>query len=144
MTPRELLAREPQWTSHDIYAALSHLDEVDCWDIEPEEDERIETREYAHVNFDGTRNWALGSVWFDGKAVLIFQEAGRSRSDHYERWIVDSDAYWELVKYSYSLPRGDDARHREQAISLDADMGDDLTSFYGCTLEQMRNYRRKR
>ena len=140
MTPRQLLALKPERVSHDLYSALNHT-EADHYDIEPETDERIEVREYKHVDFDGTRNWWLGSVWFDGRPVLIFQEAGRSRSDHYEKWIVDPDAYWDLVKYSYTLPRTEDAHHNQFATDLDKEMGDELTSFYGCTLEQMREYK---
>jgi hypothetical protein len=142
MTPRELLTLEPQRTSHDIAVALSHVPEADAWDIEPEEDDRIEIRIYAFVDFDGTRSWELGSIWFDEEPALIFQEAGRSRSDHYERWIVDPDVYWSLVKYSFELPRTDEAPHREDARGMDDEMGDVLTTFYGCALEQMRNYRR--
>jgi hypothetical protein len=142
MTPRELLALEPKRSSHDIHVALEEIPDADTWDIEPEEDERIEVREYAYVDFDGRRVWELASIWFDEKPVLIFQRAGREGRDHHERFIVDPDQYWELVKYSYTLPRSEDASFRERAIDMDKDMGDDLTSFYGCTLEQMQNYER--
>lgn len=138
MTPRELLDLDPQRTSHRLHAALSEVPEADTWDIEAEEDERVEVREYAYVDFDGRRIWQLASVWFDGKPVLIFQSAGREGVDHHERFIVDPDHYWELVKYSYTLPRSAEAPHRERAIDVDRDMGDKLTSFYGCTLKEMR------
>jgi hypothetical protein len=142
MTPRELLALEPRRKNNDIYRVLNEVPDAGLWDIEPETDERMEWREHAYVDFDGRRIWELASIWFDGKPVVIVQRAGREGRDHHQRFIVDADAYWELVRYSYTLPRSSDASFRELAFDLDQDMGDDLTSFYGCTLEQMLKHER--
>jgi hypothetical protein len=145
MTPRELLALEPKSTSHNVYQVLSEIPEADdTWNIEPETDERMEWRRYAYVDFDGRRIWELGSIWFDGKPTVIVQRAGREGRDHHERFIVDSDVYWDLVKYSYSLPRSEDFPVQEDARGMDEDMGDELTSFYGRTFEEMRNYERSK
>ena len=142
MTPRELLALEPRKKSNDVYTVLNEIPDADTWDIVPETDERMEWREYAYVDFDGRRIWELGSIWFDGKPVSIVQSAGRGGRDHHERYIVDSEAYWDLVKYSFTLPRTSEASFLEDVVPMDEDMGDKLTAFYGCTLEQMLKHER--
>jgi hypothetical protein len=113
--------------------------EIDFSGIEPEEDRMIETRLYRDVAFDDRRCWTLGSIWFLGGPVLIFQEAGREGRDHRRRYVVDRELYWKMVAYLQTLPRTDDWVFSDgELVGLDEEMGDDLTHFYGCDLETVK------
>jgi hypothetical protein len=135
MTPRELLAMIPQSVSHDVYRVLRELPEVDT-DVLVDTDESLEWREYAYHNFDGRRIWLLASIHFRGRAALIVQRAGREGDDHHERIVVDVQAYADLVRYAWSLPKKWPDMISYRCAELDTD-DEELTQFYGHSLDEI-------
>ena len=135
MTPRELLALTPQRVSHGVDRVLRELPEVDS-EVLVDTDDALEWREYAYHDFDGRRIWLLASIHFRGRAALIVQRAGREGDDHHERIVVDAQAYVDLVRYAWSLPRKWPAESSLRCAELDTD-DEKLTWFYGWTLEEI-------
>lgn len=138
MTPRELLAREPETIGHD-FAVLFYGRDILVPELgeNPQRftttvSERIEIRVYKHHTFScGRRFWRLAAVFFDGEPVMITQNAGREGDDHVHRFIVDAARYGAMVGHLLSLLREvafDDHRDTTR-ISMDDDVAG-LTSFY--------------
>lgn len=132
MTPKELLQRKPESTSNDPYDFQYHVPEVDFDSIYTEYAEKVTTKFYKWHGFDHSRKWVLASVWFEDKPVLIFQEAGRGISDHCERFIVDTNAYYNMVRYLHTLYDKD--KDIEDVVDMDKDIPE-LTKFYQCDLD---------
>ena len=139
MTPRELLYDVPvERESHCFYLLSQFVDEVDFFEIVPEESDRITIKDIKYVDFDGSRIWHLATVWFDKQPVMITQKGGRGGGgDHQKRFVVDVRAYREMVTFLASLPREQDAPEILDWIDMDTDKPE-LTEFYSNTLEQMQ------
>ncbi len=139
MTPNELYKREPVSTSHDLWPLCgcyyNHLPELqerlssEAFDG----NEKVEVRYYKDFNFDYRRVWRLASVWYDGRPVMIVQNAGREGDDHRRRFITDLVAYGEMIGYLIALfPR--ELEQPEDVVDPDTEVVG-LTSFYNCELD---------
>jgi hypothetical protein len=129
MTANQLYASEPQERTTALWRIWDHLSEITTlrYDIDDEQNQRVEVRLYEDYSFDGRRIWVLGSVWFDDQPVLIFQNAGREGRDHSARYITDPTRYWAMLGYLQSLVIS-------TSDTLDPDVNCyELTDFYGCT-----------
>jgi hypothetical protein len=135
MTARELFALDiPPADAWARYGMYRHLPEVDEYDTDWEAAERMTVREVGHIDEgDSVRYWALDLVLFDDRPVMITQTAGRSGKDHQERFIVDSQAYADLVCYLFTVRR-DNARPND-LIDMDTPLPE-LTSFYNHSLDE--------
>lgn len=80
-----------------------------------EKDGRIEVRQLVHVQVDGSRYLCMQTVWFDGKPVMITQDAGRSGDDHHRRWITDRNTFMSMCQHLRSFLATDE----EQADVFD-------------------------
>lgn len=58
---------------------------------------------------DGHRIAQMHTVWFDGKPLLIVQDAGRSGRDFSRRWLTHPVEYQKLLQYLLSKVRVPDA-----------------------------------
>ena len=92
---------------------------------------------YKDFNFDGRRFWRLASVWFNGKPVMIMQNAGREGDDWAERFITDHLTFIEMLNHIRGLFRYETKNDEimEDVIDVDEDMGTKLTDFYGNELD---------
>ena len=123
---------ESAYTPEDyaLWAAIQdHIPEVESYNISLANDTRLEFRSHFYHNFDGRRILQLGSIWFDGRPVMITQNAGREGDDHRHRYITDMDTYRAMVGYLLTL-QGIDDFSQGFIIDPEKDMPE-LTSFYG-------------
>lgn len=148
MTPKELLAREPESIENDFAYLVGFrynfvpeaLDQPD--QLVETTSERIEIRIFKHFDFDQRRFWRLAAVYFDGKPVMITQNAGREGDDHAHRYLLDEPVYRELIGYLASRPRkpqpytGIEVDKKHSMATMDEDLGDKLTTFYGDNLDR--------
>lgn len=111
MKPSELYNRTPKSTTGDISILRSysynHVPEIEDYfnnngDLE-DKNTKIQIKIYKHFDYDFRRFWRLASVWFEGKPVMIIQNAGREGDDHKKRFITDESAYISMVQYIKSL-----------------------------------------
>jgi hypothetical protein len=147
MTPHELLTREPSSIEHDFSVLagtyFNFIPEVgDDFLIKyrflSTESPRIEICVFKHFAFDSRRFWRLAAVYFDGEPVMITQNAGREGDDHAHRFILDRKVYDEMIRHIVALPRRpedavDDGK--STTVTMDEDLGERLTSFYGDKLD---------
>lgn len=141
MKPSELYARVPEEISYDLYGLLdgysNHIPEVaDIVSFDHEENERtkrVQVCYYKNFMFDCRRFWSLGGVFFDGKPVMIIQNAGREGTDFHGRFVTDREQYFEMVKYILTLidpeKQGD-----PDVYPVDEDI-EGLDEFYGNKLD---------
>lgn len=144
MTPNELYDREPEQVVLAIEPDTRLVGYLDgCYyNHVPEVDEhaqynasdRVECRIYKDFNFDGRRFWRLASIWFDGKPVMIVQNAGREGDDWAKRYVTDQKAYAEMVYHIMSLMKPELDMGGHDFVDPDTDI-EDLTSFYGNELD---------
>lgn len=147
MTPKELLAREPESVENDFDYLVGYrynfvpeaLDQPNL--LVETTSERVEIRIFKHFDFDYRRFWRLAAVYFDGKPVMITQNAGREGDDHAHRYLLDESVYRELIGYLASRPRkpqvytGIEVDKKHSMAAMDEDLGDKLTTFYNDTLD---------
>lgn len=134
MKPSELYNMPAITTSKNIHLLDGHMSNIDFYNICAEASKRVELRFYADVDFDGRRVWVLFSVWFDGKPVMICQEAGREGSDHRATFVTDLETYKALSAYIVTLY---DNEEDDDDDSFDPnDDIPDLTEFYNRNLSE--------
>jgi len=138
MTPNELYAREPEKIDKDLNHIKTfytcHIPELQgSIDWFPDDcNEKVEFKIYKDFDFDGRRGWFLASMWFEGKPVMIIQNAGRELDDHSNSFISDESAYREMVKYIQTLIPID----VDEVITVEGDTDyPQLTEFYGNSLD---------
>jgi hypothetical protein len=135
MKPIELYNMEPVKIEKEIGCLkgfhYNHLPEIDeeLWGLK---NDKIEIKYYKNHCFDGRRVWILASVWYEGKPVMIIQNAGREGDDHSKRFITDKETYIEMVNYIKTLilpvfSEKEDVYDKEEEI-------EGLDSFYGYSL----------
>ena len=108
-----------------------HLPEIQesLWSVHSK-NEKVEIKVLKNFCFDGRRIWSLKTVWYDGKPVMIVQNAGREGDDHRYRYITDKASFNLMVDYLKSLfPPSFDSGEGE-LISPDEKL-EDLYTFYG-------------
>lgn len=139
-TPAALYTMEPETVSYDLYdlngCYYSHVPEVTfAYDMDAEngESKRVERRILKHVDHDYRRYWELATVWFDGKPVMVTQNAGREGDDHHARFVTDPVTYGAMVGYLMTLISA-----QPTDVVLADESRDDLLSFYGGTLDVTR------
>jgi hypothetical protein len=137
MTPNDLYARAPADVVVDDLDALKgfyydHLPEVDAMAahlapiVAGPLKGRFELRFYRRHNYDGRRVWWLYALWFDGKPVMILQNAGREGDDHYRRIVTDASR----LGLAVSLLRAHLAMPEIEVVDPTKDV-DGLCEFYG-------------
>ncbi len=145
-TCRKLYAGTPERviTGNDAIRELSgcyynHLPEIPGWGTGGDYDQdRVEVRVLAYVNFDGRRYWQLATVWYrdeleDGPLwvpFMVIQNAGREGDDHSDRFVTDSALYAKAVRYILSRT----AIQAVEETALDEERSD-LDFFYGDTAD---------
>lgn len=108
MTPNQLYASMPESSTHQVYNILESL-ESRLGDVQIIHDKIVAGRNilvktHKYINLDGgDRHWALYSVWFYGKPLMIVQSAGRSGKDHYREIITDGLRLNGMIDYIRSL-----------------------------------------
>lgn len=138
MKPSDLYARTPESINYDIGELIgfyyNHVPEIEQNNL-PWEDpnKRVEFRCYKYFNFDGRRFWKLAGVYFDGKPVMITQNAGREGDDHRKRFITDFEHYHGMVRYLMSLSQPANFKN-EDIVGIDQEI-EGLDEFYGNKLD---------
>lgn len=97
------------------------------------EDNRFVIKTLIDETYDGSRYSYMGTIWFDGKPVLIVQEAGRSGRDHFKRWVTDKDTYVEMLAYLVAMLT-ENPEMAEDEDFVDPEMEvypEELLHFYG-------------
>lgn len=86
----------------------------------------VELRVYAHQDVDYRRYQQLGAFYYNGHSVLVYQIAGREGRDYQKVFVIDKQAYADMVQYVRSKMPVDvpDETDWEEDI-------EDLTYFYG-------------
>jgi len=107
---------------------------IESWDLQDMTSPKIKIRCLKDFDFDCRRIWRLCTVWFDGKPIMITQNAGREGDDHACRFITDEDGYRNMIQHLVSIKI---AKINEitDVISPDEDMKTVLTSFYSNSLD---------
>lgn len=138
MKPSELYARAPAEIWKDIWVLdgvyYHHIPELEAiWhSLELKKNEKVEIRVYRHMSTGTGRFWLLAAVYFDGRPVMVIQNAGRDGDDHVGRFVTDPQAYYDMVRYLAGFA-GKDPYKVIELVSPDQDIHD-LDSFYGESL----------
>lgn len=145
MSPNDLYAMTPQKVSYatdDLFGCYyNHVPEV-VEDIAsklrfkefPQDPARLEIRYVQHHDFDFCRFWRLATVWFDGKPVMVLQNAGREGDDWARRIVTDGALYKEMLAYIWTfamLELKKDASAVSVAVVDPAADYKNIESFYG-------------
>jgi len=94
--------------------------------------DRLEIKIHKYFEFDyRPRYWRLMSVWFDGKPIMICQNAGREGDDWEERFITDKQGFIEMVTHIKTLLNTPMDDKIEDVVDPDAQLGRKLIAFYG-------------
>lgn len=143
MTPNDLYAMTPQEVEKGLsmltgcyYNHLdgSGLDSFKLGCIEADST-RVHIRILKYFCFDGRRIWSLATVWFDGKPIMVIQNAGREGDDHAKRYITDLPGFNEMCAYLNSLLPPERQDGHPDVVAPDLEMGDELIEFYNCRLD---------
>jgi hypothetical protein len=76
-----------------------HLPELPEGSLDSVEQTRVMCR--THIN--GERCFIVGSVWFDGKPVMIYRHAWQGGRDVCDRFITEGELFDEMIRYLRSL-----------------------------------------
>ncbi len=135
-TPNELYAMEPERVERDISHLTgfyyNHIPEVGESVPYGTTSDRIEIRFLKDWCFDGRRVWQLATVWFEGKPVMVTQNAGREGDDHSERFVTDADGLMAMCSHIKQLIQIEGGR--PTVVGADEQVAG-LTEFYGNKLE---------
>jgi len=149
MTPAELYSLPPESIENNVRTLTgcyyNHVPELgEYWampDVKMRPNERVEIRVHRHHQWDHRRFWRLASVWFDGKPVMVIQNAGREGDDHRMRYVTDHETYAQMVGYLMTLPilKPDEDRPGQNTryVAPDTDLGDELTTFYNESMDSI-------
>lgn len=134
--PAQSVSRSPSDLAGCYY---NHLEGsgIDEWRLQSciAESDRLEVRTIKFFDYDGRRYWKLATVWFDGKPVMVTQNAGREGDDHARRFITDEPLFRAMCSHVASmLPP--DPNCEIQVFDPDAEMGSQLTDFYNQALDE--------
>jgi len=136
MTPNQLYQRAPVKTDHYIKQLkgtyYDHIPEINGDLPFIDMARKIEVRYYKDFTFDVRRYWLLASIWFEGKPVMIIQNAGREGDDHAASFITDMEQYQAMIGHLATLQKHDDIKDRTTDPDTDVP---NLTSFYDNELE---------
>lgn len=108
-TPNELYAMKPEETTNNLWRLVgcyyNHIPEVVDSDDGSLyiESERVEIRMIKEWHYDTRRIWRLATVWFDGKPIMVIQNAGREGDDHAARFITDKDGFLAMCSHIQKL-----------------------------------------
>ena len=137
MKPSEIYSMTPEEVYHSAsYVAgcyYNHVPEVDTYALDwdkVEESKRLEVRCYKHIQIDHRRYWNISGIFFDGKPVMITQNAGREGDDHVDRFITDVEEYKKMVSFLQSMCIEEGI---EDVVNIDDDISN-LGFFYGYSL----------
>lgn len=97
------------------------------------EENRFVIKSLIDERYNGGRYSHMRTIWFDGKPVLIFQEAGRSGQDHFKRWVTDKETYVEVLAYLVEMltVRPDTFEDRDYVDPESEVYPEELLHFYG-------------
>lgn len=138
MTPNEIYALQPVRVEYDIYTIEQFLDMDTYYTDGNEHSKRVEIRRYVDKSFDCRRGWTLGSVFFDGEPVFIWQVAGRDwGKDFAAHFVTDPEAYARMLTYIDSLTPEHALPY--SVIPPDEDLPE-LTTFYGASADNFRDF----
>jgi len=133
-SPSELYALKPVSVHYDVDSLVrAHIPEIDAFSLDSDaigESKRIEYRELVFNTQDSYRTWQLGSVWLDGKPVMVVNNSGRGGDEYSERWITDAALYSEMVVYLWAFVKETDVTGFVKADTKIPAM----TEFYGNTI----------
>lgn len=91
---------------------------------------RLKVKCLVHKYHDHRRFAAMHTLWFDGKPVMLTQNAGREGDDFKQRWITDTEAFVGLCSYLRSRLATD--VHPEDTVDPEALIyEDEIFKFYG-------------
>jgi hypothetical protein len=133
-SPAELYAFKPVRVEYDVNTIVRiHVPEIDTYGLDHEAVEatkRIEYRELAYHSPDSYRTWELGSIWLDGKPIMVVNNSGRGGDEYSERWITDAALYSEMIVFLRQF-----IAHSEVTGFVKADTKiPAMTEFYGNTI----------
>lgn len=137
-TIRELLEKEPKSVENNVSILFGHyyghVPEItheehgyNTWDVKSD---RTEIVTFYHNYWDPRRFQSLYGVRFDGKWVMVCQNAGREGDDWSRRYVLDADAYREMVKHLKMIFAERNGVGEVEITDLDSDITD-LYQFYG-------------
>lgn len=97
--------------------------------------DRIRIDYYKDHSYDTRRIWRLCSVLFDNEYVMIIQNAGREGDDYFARFIVDKNAYDNMIEHLYhiSVIKTEDDSSK-CCVDIDENIPS-LDNFYGDSLD---------
>ena len=141
-TPNELYAMTPESTTNDVFHLVgfsyNHVPEISddlLVNINFVKADRVDIEFLKNWNFDFRRVWILATVWFDGKPVMIIQNAGREGDDHSRRFITDSETFFQMISYIRTL-LVNIVKIDNKILAINADEHNArLTEFYGNKLD---------
>lgn len=143
MKPSELYERQPERESLDLrylrgqgcyYDHLPELGEKHEVSLDLSANKYVVIRFYKEFNFDARRFWALASVWYNGRPVMIVQNAGREGDDHRQRFITNEELFRKMLGYIWSISTMTKEMETTDIVDKDLDIPS-LTDFYGNRLD---------
>lgn len=142
MKPIELYKRKPESENYDLnylYGSYyNHIPEVESIYYDDDilkKNKRVKIKIIKHVNFDSRRFWRLATVWFDGKPVMVIQNAGREGDDHADRFVTSHKRYVKMIAFIKTLHPDD--YEVDNLVDENQEIPE-LTEFYSNDLETIK------
>ena len=135
MKPATLLQSPPIKKETDLYGIERHFYEANLNDVPWEKNTKLEAAYYIDECFDGERGLAVFSLWFEGKAFMICQDAGRGNQDYNQRYLLDLAVYQAAITYLQALAQNED---KPSVVELNTNIPE-LDTFYGWETSKLYN-----
>jgi len=143
MTARQLYATPAKQTTHELEILAGHL-----YNHLPEAGDpaswaflistEVEIRTLGYRNFDGSRIWHLATVWFQGKPVMVIQNAGRDGDDHVRRYVTDTRGLRMLAGHVKALAFLEVLENDDMRVIEEDEEASELSHFYGEDLHSIK------
>jgi hypothetical protein len=99
----------------------------------------VEVRIIKEQIFDHKNYWRLGSIWYEGTPVAIFQRAGRFGFGHERRYVTALDRFRDMCiaihSEAFTAKCWEELADDVAEVTVSDVHNPDLTKFYGSWLE---------
>lgn len=136
-TIKEILELKYEISPFFTFKCGPYRDDVYDFNIDynkADSDKNIVNRVYVDHSFDHRRVWILGSIYFKGKPLFVYEMAGREGDDHTHFYMIDKELYEESLEYIRKNLYDHQYDNLGKEYSLEEDIPE-IGIFYGYTLK---------